>query len=232
MTDKKCFTRRRAMAASLGALCLAATGGTESKADDAVTQSKTSQAKKLLQGKRILVCISDFSEGLETYYMIYRLVEEGVVPVIAAPVVKRLQTVCHDSDPKFLSYTEKAAYHIKAQIAFKDVKPNQYDGLLLPGGRAPEELRLNKSLLDTVKYFLDNNKPVGAMCHGVQVLFAEYPLKGRKMTGTCSVFADMKNVGITVIDAPVVVDGNLVTSRGWPDLPYFMPEFLDVLGRK
>ena len=70
------------------------------------------------------------------------------------------------------------------------------------------------------------------MCHGVQVLFTEYPLKGRKMTATAGVFADMKNVGITVIDAPTVVDGNLVTSRGWPDLPYFMPEFLSVLGRK
>jgi protease I len=193
---------------------------------------QTCKSEKPLQDKRILVCISDFSEGLETYYMVYRLMEEGAVPVIAAPVVKRLQTVCHDSDPAFLSYTEKPAYCIASQIAFKDVKPSAYDGLLLPGGRAPEDIRLNKSLLDTVKYFLDNNMPVGAMCHGVQVLFAEYPLQGRKMTGTCSVFADMKNDGITVIDAPVVVDGNLVTSRGWPDLPYFMPKFLNVLGRK
>lgn len=235
--NPKSFTRRQAMVSSLGTLCLAAAGGAKSMAGDsdntaADVQTRASKSKRPLEGKRVLVCIGEFSEGMETYYMIYRLMEEGAVPVVAAPVVKRLQTVCHDFDPAFLSYTEKPAYFIASQIAFKNVKPSEYDGLLLPGGRAPEDIRQDKDLLGIVKYFLDNNKPLGAMCHGVQVLFTEYPLRGRKMTATAGVRADMKNVGITVVDAPAVTDGNLVTSRGWPDLPYFMPEFLRVLGRK
>jgi protease I len=226
MSEKTC-SRRRAMAASLTMFGLAVC--TEMRTSLAVAEPQTQKKPKPLAGKRVLVCVSDFSEGLETYYMVFRLIEEGAVPVVAAPVIKRLQTVCHNSDPTLLSYTEKPAYGIDAKIAFKDIKPEEYDGLLLPGGRAPEDIRQDRHLQKTVKYLLDNNKPVGAMCHGVQVLTSEYPLRGRTMTGTDGIFADMKNVGINVVDEPVVVDGNLVTSRGWPDLPYFMPEFLAAL---
>ena len=186
--------------------------------------------KSPLAGKKVLVCIGEFSEGMETYYMVYRLMEEGITPVVAGPEVKRLQTVCHDFEPKYLGYTEKLAYFIPVDIAFKDVKPEEYDGLLLPGGRAPEEIRQNKDLIRITKHFLKNKKPTGAMCHGVQILYTtDFPLKKRRMTAYYGIRADMENVGIQFVDAPVVVDGTLVTSRGWPDLPQFMPKFLDVM---
>lgn len=188
--------------------------------------------KSPLAGKKVLVCIGEFSEGMETYYMVYRLMEEGIIPVVAGPEVKRLQTVCHDFEPKYLGYTEKLAYFIPAEIAFKDVKPEEYDGLLLPGGRAPEEIRQNKDLIRITNHFLKNKKPVGAMCHGVQILYTGFSLKKRRMTAYHGIKADMENVGIEFVDAPVVVDGALVTSRGWPDLPYFMPKFLEVMEKR
>lgn len=206
--------------------CLAVFASTATAQQD----ENAGRAKKSpLAGKKVLVCIGEFSEGMETYYMVYRLMEEGIVPVVAGPKVKRLQTVCHDFEPQYLGYTEKLAYFIPAEIAFEDVKPEEYDGLLLPGGRAPEEIRQNKDLIRITNHFLEKKKPTGAMCHGVQILYTDFPLKKRRMTAYYGIQADMENVGIQFIDAPVVVDGTLVTSRGWPDLPHFMPKFLEVL---
>ncbi len=225
MTNSARMTRRQTLAASLGALGMAATGAALGQE----TSPATSHVSRPLEGKRVLVGIGEFSEGMETYYMVYRLIEEGIIPVIAAPVVKNLQTVCHDFEPQYLGYTEKLAYFIQAQVAFKDVKPEDYDGLLLPGGRAPEEIRQDKDLIRITNSVLKSNRPLGAMCHGPQIVYTNYDLRGRTMTAYPGIWPDMRNAGITVVDQPVVVDKRLVTSRGWPDLPYFMPKFLQVL---
>jgi protease I len=184
-----------------------------------------------LQGKKVLVAIGDFSEGLETYYMIYRLVEEGIKPVVAAKEVKMLQTVVHDFDPQYFNYTEKLGYFIQTDVAYRDVNPAEYDGLIIPGGRGPEEARQYDEALQVTRHFIDNNLPLGAMCHGPQLIYAARPMKGRRMAAYHGIRADVEAVGATFVDEPVVVDGNLVTSRGWPDLPYFMPKFLEVLAR-
>ena len=217
------ISRRQAMAASLGVAGIAAVGVTEASAEQKVSHVK---------GKRVLVAIGEFSEGLETYYMIYRLTEEGAVPVVAAAHVKQLQMVVHDFESQYSNYTEKPGYQIKVDVAYKDVNPAEYDGLLIPGGRGPEEIRQYDNVLKIVGYFMDKKLPLGAMCHGPQVVYAARPIKGRRVAAYPGIRVDVELAGGVFVDEPVVVDGSLVTSRGWPDLPYFMPEFLKVLAGK
>jgi len=222
--ESKQISRRGALAASLGAVGIAAVGGTQASAQP--------RRRVSLKGKRVLVAIGEFSEGMETYYMVYRLTEEGVVPVVAAADVKRLQMVVHDFDPKYSNYTEMLGYQIETDVAYKDVKPADYDGLLIPGGRGPEEMRQYKEVLDLVGYFVDKELPLGAMCHGPAVIWAARPVKGRRMTCYYGIRPDLELAGAEFVDAPSVTDGAIVTSRGWPDLPQFMPEFLKVLAAR
>ncbi len=218
------ISRRQAITASLGAAGILAVGPTTARAQR--------QRSRPVRGKRVLIAIGEFSEGLETYYMIYRLMEEGAVPVVAASEVKRLQLVVHDFDPQYSNYTEKLGYLIETQVAYKDVDPAAYDGLLIPGGRGPEEIRQYDEVLRIVAYFMDKKLPLGAMCHGPQVVYAARPIKGRRLAAYHGIRADVESAGGVFVDEPVVVDGSLVTSRGWPDLPYFMPKFLKVLASK
>ena len=218
------ITRRRALATTLGAAGAVAVGS------QAVAQPR--RVIQPLKGKRVLVAVGEFSEGMETYYMVYRLMEEGIVPTVAAKEVKRLQLVVHDFDPNFSNYIEMKGYCIETQIAYKDVSPGDYDGVLIPGGRGPEEIRQYADVLKIVGYFMDKRLPLGAMCHGPQVVWAARPVKGRKMTCYYGIRPDLELAGATFVDEPTVVDGMLVTSRGWPDLPQFMPKFLDVLAGK
>jgi protease I len=222
------FNRRQMITASLGAAGVLAAGAATVQAE---SQTKMVYGLKPLKGKKVLVAIGDFSEGMETYYMVYRLMEEGVEPVVAASSAKRLQMVVHDFEPEYTNYTEKLGYFIQTHIAYDDVKPADYDALLIPGGRGPEEIRQYASARELVSYFLDNKRPLGAICHGPQLLYAGRSLKGRRMTSYSGIRLDVEAAGATYVDEPVVVDGNLVTSRGWPDLPYFMVEFLNVLSR-
>jgi protease I len=194
--------------------------------------SAEQQAGRGVKGKRVLVAIGEFSEGMETYYMIYRLIEEGAMPVVAAAKAKRVQMVVHDFDPKYTNYTESLGYQIEAQVAYKDVRPSDYDGLLIPGGRGPEEIRQYEEALKITAYFMDRSLPLGAMCHGPQVLYAAGSIKGRRIAAYKGIRADIELAGGVFVDEPAVVDGTLVTSRGWPDLPYFMPKFLKVLAGK
>lgn len=218
----KRITRRRALAVAGAAGAAVIGGGTAARA--------AGVAK--LQGKRVLVAVGEFSEGMETYYMVYRLIEEGVVPIVAAVDVKRLQLVVHDFEPQYSNYTEKLGYQIEVQVAYKDVDPADYDGLLIPGGRGPEEIRQNRHVLDIVGHFMDNKLPLGAMCHGPQVVYAARPVKRRRIAAYPGIRADVELAGAQFVDQAVVVDGALVTSRGWPDLPYFMPKFLQVLAKR
>ena len=220
--QSKKVSRRRALAATLGAAGIAAVGVTGASAKPAAKGGP-------LKGKRVLVALGEFSEGMETYYMVYRLMEEGVVPMVAAADVKRLQLVVHDFDPQYSNYIEMKGYQIQTQVAYRDVDPADYDGLLIPGGRGPEEIRQYDEVLAITGYFMDKKLPLGAMCHGPAVVWAARPVKGRRMTCYYGIRPDLEMAGAEFVDAPTVIDGSLVTSRGWPDLPDFMPKFLDVL---
>jgi len=215
------LSRRQMLGASLGAAAAVSIGTPQAEA--------ASWRKDSLKGKKVLVGIGEFSEGMETYYMVYRLKEEGIIPVVAAAEVKAVKTVVHDFEPQYSNYTEKPGYLIQADIAYKDVKPADYDGFLIPGGRGPEEMRQIDDVLKITRYFLDKKLPLGSMCHGPQVIWAAGSVKGRKMTCYYAIQPDLELAGATFVDEGAVVDGAMVSSRGWPDLPEFMPAFLDVL---
>lgn len=222
--NAKSVSRREAIAGSLGAVGMFAAHATAARAG-----TSTPGRDPALKDKKVLVAIGEFSEGLETYYMVYRLMEEGIQPVVAAAAVKRVQLVVHDFEPEYSNYTEKLGYFIEADVAYEDVNPADYDALLVPGGRGPEEIRQYEAALDMARYFVDKKRPLGAMCHGPQLLYAARSMKGRRIAAYQGIQADVEAAGATYVDEPAVVDGNLVTSRGWPDLPFFMPHFLDVV---
>jgi len=158
-----------------------------------------------------------------------RLREEGMEVEIAAPERKVLSSVIHDFEPGWDTYVEKPGYRIPADIAFRDVRPESYDGLILSGGRAPEYLRNNLELIRIVRHFMEQGKPVAALCHGSLILAAAQALDGKKIATYEALAPDMKAAGAEFQDREVAVDGNLVSSRTWMDLPFFMREFLKVL---
>jgi len=215
------ISRREVLTASLGVAGAATVGN--------VAAAAQPTAERSLAGKRVLVGIGEFSEALETYYMLYRLQEEGVKTVVTADKPRRVQLVVHDFEPQYSNYSEKLGYQIQADIGYDDVNPAEFAGMLIPGGRGPEEMRQNKRALHIVRHFLDRDLPLGAMCHGPQVVYAAGQVKGRRMTAYWAIRPDVESAGAIFIDEAVVVDRKLVTSRGWPDLPYFMPKFLELL---
>jgi deglycase len=178
---------------------------------------------------RVLLIAGDATESLDTWYPYHRLREEGLEVEIAAPERKVLNSVVHDFEPGWDTYIEKPGYRIPADIAFRDVRPDNYDGLILSGGRAPEYLRNNSDLIAIVRHFMDKGKPVAALCHGSLILAAAGGLHGKKVTTYEALAPDMRAAGAEFQDREVVVDGNLVSSRTWMDLPFFMREFLKVL---
>lgn len=181
--------------------------------------------------KKVLITAGDAVEALEIYYPYYRLLEENIEAVIAAPSAKTLHTVVHDFE-SWETYTEKPGYQIQAQLSFEEVKPQEYDGLIIPGGRAPEYIRLNPALPGIVRHFFETGKPVGAICHAAQVLETVADLlKNRSMTAYIACRPSVEAMGARYVTETLHVDGNLVSGHAWPDLPGFMREFLKLLGR-
>lgn len=176
---------------------------------------------------KILIVAGDAVEAQEIFYPYWRLKEEGWEVHVAAPRKKVLYTVVHDFEPGVETYTEKPGYRfVWVDKEYKEVNPEEYDGLVIPGGRMPEYVRLNEELRRIVSHFMEKGKPVAAVCHGVQILTAFNLVKGRRLTSYIAVKPETEIAGAEWMDKEVVVDGNLVTSRAWPDLPYFMKEFI------
>ncbi len=179
---------------------------------------------------KVLIIAGDAVEALEIFYPYYRLKEEGFEVHVAAPSKKELHTVVHDFEEGWETYTEKKGYLFRwVDLTFSEVKPEEYDGLFIPGGRAPEYIRTYPELEKIVRHFFEANKPVAAICHGPQILAAYGLLKGRTATCYVAVKPDLTSCGADYKDEEVVVDGNLVTSRAWPDLPALMREFIKML---
>lgn len=179
---------------------------------------------------KVLIAAGDAVEAQELFYCFWRLKEAGVEVKVAAPKKKVLFTVVHDFEPDWETYTEKPGYRFAwVDVAYGEVKPEEFDGLVIPGGRGPEYMRLDPNLERIVKHFFEASKPVAAICHGVLAITAFGLAKGRRMTCYKAVAPDLKQAGADYVDEEVVVDGNLVTSRAWPDLPAFMREFLKLL---
>lgn len=180
---------------------------------------------------KVLIVTGDAVEALEVYYPYYRVLEEGYEAVIASPKKKLLRTVVHDFEG-WDTYTEKPGYQLDSHLSFAEVRPEEYKGLIIPGGRAPEYIRLDPHLPAILKHFFETGKPVGAICHAVLVLSilkdSGY-FAGRTMTAYTACRPDVEALGARYADATLHVDGNLVTGHAWPDLPGFMREFMKLL---
>ncbi|SDI45497.1 DJ-1/PfpI family protein [Natribacillus halophilus] len=177
---------------------------------------------------KILILTGDAVEALEVFYPYYRFLEAGMEADIAAPSVKTLYTVNHDFVEGYETFIEKPSYQLKNHIAFNDVNPSDYDGLIIPGGRAPEYVRMNQYVPNIVNHFFDENKPVGAICHAAQLLSAvtDGRLKGREMTAFTACKPEVEAAGAHFVHQKVYVDDKLVTGHAWDDLPGFMREFM------
>ncbi len=159
---------------------------------------------------KVLMFGADGFEDLELKYPLYRVREEGHDLTLAG-VEKGV-------------ITGKHGYTAYVDTPFKKVDPSAYDILIIPGGKAPETVRQDKDALKIVRHFFENNKTVGAICHGIQVLISAGVVKGREVTCWKGVKDDAIAAGGKYYDEEVVVDGNLVTSRMPDDLPMFIRE--------
>jgi protease I len=183
--------------------------------------------------KKVLIVTGDAVEALEVFYPYYRCLEEGIDCTIASPTKKTLQTVVHDFEPVMETFTEKWAYRIDSHESVDNIDPAQFDGLILPGGRAPEYIRMNPKVQEIAAHFLKENKPLGVICHGQLILTTvrEY-IKGREMTAYTACRPEVEAAGATYVEKMLHVDGNIVSGHAWPDLPGFMREFFKLLNVK
>jgi protease I len=164
--------------------------------------------------KALLISADNF-EDTELLVPYYRLKEEGIYVDIASINKGRIKG--------------KHGYEVEVNKTLKEVKPDEYDILILPGGKAPEAIRKEKEALDIARHFFEKNKPVAAICHGPQTLISANLLKGRHATCYRTVADELKASGALYEDKEVVVDGNLITSRQPSDLPSFMREIIKVI---
>jgi len=203
-------------AAGLAVLSLLA--GSLSAAEDKPSQKR---------GK-VLMPIGDATEAMDTLYPFFRLAEEDYEVVVAGPEARRYHMVLHEvppnSDVPWDITREMPGYHIQAVVAFRDVKPEEYVGLFLSGGRAPEYLRYDKDLMRITRHFVQENKPIAVVCHGIEIIAAAGGLQGgRRATTVAKCALDITQTGGVYVNEPFVVDGNLVSAGTWHDYdtPFF-----------
>ncbi|MBA3313179.1 MAG: DJ-1/PfpI family protein [Planctomycetaceae bacterium] len=180
---------------------------------------------------KVLIAIGDAAEVLDTFYPIFRLPEDGFEAVVAGPEARTYHLVMHERPPGWDITRESAGYHLEAAVAFADIRPEEYAGLFLTGGRAPEYLRYDEHLLEATRHFMDANKPVASVCHGIEILAAADRLRGRTATTVAKCELDVTFAGGKYVDQACVVDGNLVTARTWWDNTPLMKEFMRLLNR-
>ena len=189
------------------------------------------------KAKKILLITSDFVEDSEVMvpYQLLTMVGHTVRTVCpkrkAGAIVK---TAIHDREDD-QTFTEKPGHNFKLNFDFDNVKEEDYDGLLLPGGRCPEYLRLNERVMQIVRYFLEKNRPIAAVCHGIQLLTAAGGIQGRTITCTWGVYTEVEMAGAIlkkVAPTEAVVDGNIVTAPGKWAHPEWLAKFLEVIGTK
>lgn len=181
--------------------------------------------------ERVLILTGDAGEELEVYYLLYRLREAGYEVDVAAPERKRLELVVHDFEPGWDTYVERPGRGIQADLAFADVDPERYAGVLIPGGRAPEVIRNDPDVRRIIAHFFEQELPVGHLCHGVQVPAVAGYVRGRKVSAYPPLAPDIEAVGGEFVDGPDVVDGAMVSARGWEDLAEFGKAFIGLLER-
>ncbi len=187
--------------------------------------------------KKILLLTGDFAEDYETMVPFQMLQMLGYEVHAVCPGKKegeRVKTAIHDFEGD-QTYSEKVGHYFTLTYDFDKVVPEDYVGLVIAGGRAPEYIRLNEKVLEITKHFFEADKPVAAICHGPQVLNAAGVIKGRKLTAYPAVGPDLSAGGADYVEIPVdqaMTDGNLVTAPAWPAHPDWIRQFVKLLGAK
>jgi protease I len=182
---------------------------------------------------KILMPLGDATEALDTFYPFFRLPEDGFEVVVAGPEARLYHTVLHeippDSSVPWDITQERPGYFIEATVAFRDLNADDYAGLFVSGGRAPEYLRYDQDLLRVTKEICDAGKPIASLCHGVEILTAAGCLEGRTVTTVAKCALDAEQGGAKYVDQETVVDGNIVTARTWHDNTALLKQFIKML---
>ena len=187
--------------------------------------------------KKILMLIGDYVEDYEVMVPFQALLMVGHTVHAVCPGKKSgefVRTAIHDFEGD-QSYSEKPGHNFTLNATFDEVKPENYDAAIIPGGRAVEYIRLNPRVLDMVRHFDKTGKPIAAICHAAQLLAAAGVLKGRKCSAYPATGPDVALAGGTWVDLPMdqaYTDGNLVTGPAWPALNQWLAQFLKVLGTR
>jgi protease I len=187
--------------------------------------------------KNILMLVGDYVEDYEVMVPFQALLMTGHQVHAVCPDKKSgesVRTAIHDFEGD-QTYSEKRGHNFALNATFEDIRPGDYDALVIPGGRAPEYIRLNQRVLEIVRHFTSAKKPIAAICHGAQVLAAAGVLQGKNCSCYPAVSPDVIRAGGTFADIAMteaVVDGNLVTAPAWPAHPAWLSKFLTVLGTR
>src|SRR5947209_7458641 len=181
---------------------------------------------------KILIITGDGGESYEALYAVHRFREEDWDVRVAAPSVRRLHLVMHDFEPGWDTYVERPGYGLEADVSFEDVNADEYDAVLLLGGRAPEYLRNNRRLLELVREFEVSGKWIFALCHGVQILAAAGLTTGRCLTCYEHVRLEVEHAGGKFVEEQVVRDQRIVTGQTWQSHPDFYREVFACLAEE
>lgn len=190
-----------------------------------------------MAAKKILMLVGDFVEDYEVMVPFQALQMVGhTVDAICADkkAGETVRTAVHDFEGD-QTYSEKPGHSFTLNATFADVVAADYDALVIPGGRAPEYIRLNPQVIDITRHFVQTNKPIAAICHGLLLLAAADGLRGKTCTAYPACGPDVKSAGgnyVQIAPDQVIVDGNLVTAPAWPAHPQWLAEFLQVLGTR
>lgn len=190
-----------------------------------------------MAAKRILMIVGDFVEDYEAMvpFQILTMVGHDVHSICPAKKAgDTVKTAIHDFEG-LQTYTEKPGHNFAITHSFEEVDERSYDALVIPGGRSPEYLRLNARVIEIVKHFFAEKKPVASLCHGPQILTAAGVLKGRSCTAYFALRPEVESAGASWVNPGVNpglvhTDGNLVTAVAWPGHPQWMKQFLKLLG--
>lgn len=169
-----------------------------------------------LTGKKVIALVDEEFEDLELWYPIYRVREEGA----------EVHLVGSEKGKKYIG---KYGVPAEAEFSFEEIRASQYDGILVPGGWAPDKLRRYGKVLEMVRELNDARKPIGQICHAGWVLISAGILQGVTVTSTPGIRDDMENAGAIWRDEPVVTDGHIISARRPPDLPEYGQAFVEAL---
>ena len=182
---------------------------------------------------KLLMPIGDATEALDTFYPFFRLPEDGFEVVVAGPEASLYHTVLHEIPPHanvpWDITEERPGYHIQATVAFRDMRSEDYAGMFISGGRAPEYIRYDKDLQRVTREMVESGKPVASVCHGIEILTAAGAIEGRTVTTVAKCALGAEHGRAEYVDRVWVTDGNLVSARTWHDNTSLMREFVRML---